>query len=198
MKLKQSKRFLALITFVYFLLPFIHIGLALAGLVCMAFPFILLYRHNRLSWCCSYCPRAQLLSSIRIRKTLPSVPEMLKKEKGAKIRGMVLNYFCLNLMFILVSSVMVAAGSMAPIDRIRLFIVFELPFHIPQLLSSPVLPPVLLHLSYRIYSIMTSSLIAGIALALLYRPRTWCAVCPVNTLSKRILEIKLLHEGAHK
>ncbi len=197
MKLLHSKKILALITLTYFILPFLHIGLALAGLICMALPFILLFRDNRLSWCSSYCPRAQLLSSVRFRKTMPPVPEIMKKEKGEKIRGLVLNYFCLNLMLILVSSVMVASGSMAPIERIRLFIVFELPFQMPQLLSNPILPPALLHLSYRIYSIMTSSLIAGLLLAVFYRPRTWCAVCPVNTLSKRILHARLLHGSTH-
>ena len=47
---------------------------------------------------------------------------------------------------------------------------------------------ILLHFSYRIYSIMLSSLIAGSVLALLFKPRTWRAVCPVNTLSDGYLK----------
>ena len=193
---RHSAVLLAAITLLYFILPFIHIGLALAGLICMALPFILLYRDRKLSWCGAYCPRAHFLWFINFRKKPAAVPALFKGDRGEKLRGIILNYFCFNLMFVVISSIMVGSGSMPPIDRVRLFIVFQLPFQLPQLLSEPVLPPLLLHLSYRIYSIMTSSLIAGTILAVLYRPRTWCTVCPVNTLSRRILRRQVLQESA--
>ncbi|WP_319478585.1 hypothetical protein [Marispirochaeta aestuarii] len=40
---------------------------------------------------------------------------------------------------------MVVAGNMAPIDRVRILILFEIPFTMPQLLSQPVLAPIMLH-----------------------------------------------------
>ncbi|WP_321992669.1 hypothetical protein [Marispirochaeta aestuarii] len=35
---------------------------------------------------------------------------------------------------------------------------------------------------------MATSFLVGTLLAILYRPRTWCRVCPVSTMSDRVLK----------
>jgi hypothetical protein len=61
------------------------------------------------------------------------------------------------------------------------------PFELPQLLHFTV-SPVVLHLSYRLYSIMFSSTLVGLTLAILYMPRTWCSICPVQTMVTDIVK----------
>ena len=80
------------------------------------------------------------------------------------------------------STIMVALGRMDGLLHVRLFMAFQAPFTLPQLFSVQ-LPEFLTHFSYRIYSMTLSSTLIGLALGILYAPRTWCAVCPVNTLS---------------
>ncbi|WP_319416326.1 4Fe-4S binding protein [Marispirochaeta aestuarii] len=182
---RSLNRYLLFITLAYFTLGFVHIGFALSGLLCMTIPFVLVFRDRKKSWCQGYCPRAQFFDLFRKTGDTAKTPGFLLERKT---RDLVLSYFCMNLFFIAASTMMVAAGNMAPIDRVRILIIFEIPFAMPQLLSQPVLPPALLHFSYRIYSMMTTSFLAGTLLALLYRPRTWCRVCPVNTMSDRVLK----------
>jgi hypothetical protein len=129
------------------MLSFIHIALASLALVCMALPFYLAYRDQKKTWCKSVCPRADFLQKVgRIspRKTAP------KWMVGNKARKAVLGYFCMNLLFVTMSTIAVATGRIEPIERIRLLIVLELPWSLPQLVSFVHLPVWLSHLSYRI------------------------------------------------
>jgi hypothetical protein len=83
---------------------------------------------------------------------------------------------------------MVASGNMAPIDKVRLFIAFQLPWDMPQLLVLQYYNPLLEHIAFRLYSLMLSSTILGTLLAVVYKPKTWCVVCPVKTLSTKYLK----------
>ena len=94
-------------------------------------------------------------------------------------------YFGLNLLFITGSTVRIALGLMESMAFVRLFIFIPL-FPLPQLLDIAA-PPFLIHLSYRLYSMMLSSTILGVVFALVWRNRLWCAVCPVGNLSNKML-----------
>ncbi len=172
-----------LFTLAYFLLPLIHMAFAFLALACLALPFLLPLGGRGRVWCHRLCPRADFLSKLKFlsRRRIP--PKWLT---GDRARQSLLTYFGINLFFITLSTLMVTVGGIAPIDRVRLLIVFPLPWSLPQLIPSPVLPAPLLHLAYRFYSLMLTSTLLGTVLALLYRPRSWCAVCPVGTLSKGV------------
>ncbi|HSP48324.1 MAG TPA: 4Fe-4S binding protein, partial [Clostridiaceae bacterium] len=43
--------------------------------------------------------------------------------------------------------------------------------------------PWITHLAFRLYSMTLTSTVIGLIMGALYRPRTWCSVCPVNTVS---------------
>ena len=106
--------------------------------------------------------------------------------RTGRARTIMLWYFGLNLLFIIGSTTRIALGKMEPFAFIRLFIFIPL-FPLPQLIHLN-LSPVLLHLSYRFYSMMLSSTILAAVLARIYRPRIWCAMCPVGTLSNTLLK----------
>jgi hypothetical protein len=187
----NSKRYglytsLALITLLYFALGFISIYFALLAVVCMTLPFLLAQRAKKRIWCHSYCPRASLFSHMnKDQKSWKRVPLTFT---NGKFRTYVLWYFGLNLLFMTGSTIQIALGNMAPMPYIRLFIL--IPFvPLPQLihLSAPLW---LTHLSYRLYSMMLSSTLLGIVLAYLYRPRSWCSICPVGTLTQNMVRQK--------
>lgn len=175
--MNRKLTYLSIVTIAYFLLGFIHMGLALLALLCMILPFALLYLSGKKIWCTTYCPRSYWLDIIGKTGSNRRKPRFLI---GLKARRYVLAYFCINLFFITMSSIMVGLGKAAPMDVIRFFIIIPTNWRLPQLLEFGVMPPVLLHLSYRLYSVMLSSTLAGSALAMLYKPRTWCAICPIN------------------
>ncbi len=173
---------LFLVTLLYFSLGFVSILLGLLAVVCMTIPFVLLARYKKKLWCSTYCPRASLLLQTGTTRKKRSIPRQFS---NGTLKKVMLWYFGLNLLFITGSTIQVAMGNMASMEYIRLFIAIPL-VPLPQLITVEA-PSALMHLSYRLYSMMLSSTILGIVLSRLYRPRIWCAICPVGTLSNGVL-----------
>ncbi|QEN08095.1 hypothetical protein EXM22_08890 [Oceanispirochaeta crateris] len=172
-------------TVFYFLAGFVNIHFAGLALLCMGTPFVLLVRNKKNLWCRGICPRRDYFSLFKFMNVGLKVPRWLV---SFKMKNILFTYFCFNLMLIGLSTVFVSQGQMSPIDRVRLFIFFQIPLEMPQLFSFQTVNPVFLHLSYRFYSLMLSSVILGTILAVLFKPATWCVICPVNTLSQRYID----------
>lgn len=172
-----------LVTLLYFSLGFISILFGLLAVFCMTTPFLLLARYKKKIWCSTYCPRASLLMKTGTKKKDRAIPRQFSN--GTLKRAM-LWYFGINLFFITGSTIQVAMGNMASMEYIRLFIAIPL-VPLPQLITAEA-PPALMHLSYRLYSMMLSSTLLGIVLSRIYRPRLWCAICPVGTVSNMMLK----------
>jgi polyferredoxin len=89
---------------------------------------------------------------------------------------------------ITMSTIRVARGIMLPVEKVRFLIVIFLPWKLPQLLALGQAYGWVIHLSYRIYSMMFTTTVIGLLLGFLFMPRTWCTVCPINTLSELSLK----------
>lgn len=181
---KSSRGLLSIFTILYFLLGFVNIHFSFLALGCMIIPFILLLRKRKNNWCSGICPRADYLSLFRFVNFRLKAPKWLF---GNNMKNNILVYFCINILFITMSTFMVRAGRMLPIDKIRLFIAFQLPIDLPQIIPTSLDSPVLLHLAFRLYSLMLSSTLLGTFLAIVFKPKTWCVICPVKTISHRYL-----------
>lgn len=171
-------------TFVYSLAVFglslIHISFALIGLACYISPVILYLKYKNKTWCQNYCPRAVILSTLFDRFGLHlKSPRWLTTNS---IKEFFIYYVSMNFFFASMSTLMVYLGRIQPMLFVRLFMAFEAPFTLPQMLSLN-LPVFVLHFSYRVFSMLFSSLLIGLVLGFLYAPRSWCVICPVNTLS---------------
>lgn len=183
--MRQKKRnlldWLFVGTIVFFVLGMIHITLALLGFICMVTPFILRARSGKKLWCTTYCPRASFfntfLGPIALHLKAPKWLFSKETKKG------VLMFFCINIVFITMSTIMVGLGRIEPMLFLRFLIVFTVPFELPQLISMDA-PVFLMHLGYRFYSVMLTTTTVGVLLGILYRPRTWCNICPIQTLTK--------------
>ena len=44
--------------------------------------------------------------------------------------------------------------------------------------------------SFGFYSLMLTSLLIGLIVMVLYKPRTWCAFCPMGTMTQGICKLK--------
>lgn len=152
------------------------------GFVCLTLPFVLLRRDKKKTWCKSYCPRASLFSVLFKGRSLTkrTAPKLLTNDRAKRI---VLVYFCLNLFALVMSTTMVSIGRIDVIDKVRFLMAFQLPWDIPQLLNINDIPNWAVHLSFRIYSMMFSTTVVGLLLGWIYTPRTWCTICPINTIS---------------
>lgn len=182
--LKQNRKNymdkLFVLTILFFLMGMINISLSILGFLCMILPFVLFFYAKEKLWCNFYCPRAGLFT-----KVLSKVSQNKKVPKwltGERIKKAVLIYYGINMFLAVMSSIMVARGRADAMEYVRFFIFFKLPFNLPQLIYLSLSPPVA-HVSYRIYSIMFTSIVIGLGFGLMYKPRTWCVICPIQTLT---------------
>ena len=183
----RNNKYLFLITLSFFASGLINIHFSLLGLVCMTLPIILLLKDRKKTWCQGYCPRASLFTSCGKAKKWNARNTPLFFIKG-KMKWIMLAYFITSLILILMSTLAVAKGNRSPMEHLRFLIFLPLPFQVPQMFDLPTIAPWLTHLSYRFYSMMMTTTVLGIILALLYKPRTWCTICPIATVSDVILK----------
>lgn len=181
--------YLYLITILFFILGLFNIIFAWLGFICMILPFILLLRDKKKTWCQKYCPRASLYTVLfkGRSKMGKAAPKWLIK---GNTKTIMLIYFSVNLFILLMSTFMVFMGRINAVERLRFMLVFQLPWKIPQALNIGFIPDWAIHLSFRIYSMMFTTTTIGLILGWLYKPRTWCTICPINTLSDMSLKKK--------
>ncbi len=180
--MKNIQNQIFVFTMIFFGLGMIHISFALVGLLCFTIPFIQYFIHKDKFWCKYVCPRAGFFNRVIAKINLGLKPPRFLTTAATK--EIVVTYFAVNLFFVVMSTLMVSFGRIEPLEEIRFLIYFTVPIRLPQLLAVEVAAP-LLHLSYRVYSMIFTSVLVGSVLGILYRPRTWCAICPVNTLTTK-------------
>ncbi len=183
----RNNKLLFLITISYFVLGIVNIHFALLGIVCMTIPILLLLKNRKKTWCQVYCPRASLYTTCAKAKRGSSRKTPLFFVRG-KMKWIMLGYFGLSLTFILISTIGVARGVRPAMEYLRFLIIIPVPFQLPQVIDTISLIPWLTHLSYRFYSMMMTTTFLGLLLAFLYKPRTWCTICPIATISDVVLK----------
>jgi hypothetical protein len=181
---KTKQRFYFIFTLLFFILGFFNILFAWLGFLCMILPFTILFKTGKNKWCQTYCPRANLYTTLFKRtKSRPS-PKWVNTKWAKKL---FLGYFIFNIFILILSTIMVVVGRIQSMEMVRILFAFQLPWDLPQLINLPNIPTWSIHLSFRIYSMMLTTTSIGLVLGYLYRPRTWCTICPVMTLSNMYL-----------
>lgn len=178
----KNHKDLYVITLAFFGLSFVNIHFALLGLLCMFLPMYLLKRDTKKTWCQGYCPRSTLFMTLGKKRKKKGLPTPLSFIKG-NLKNVVLGYFFISLTIALLSTIQVVRGAMAPmlIPRFLILIPITLPF--PQLFSLSAAPLWLTHFAFRLFSMMMTTTLLGLTLSYVYKPRTWCTICPINTVS---------------
>lgn len=187
--MKTYTKFLFAVTLAYFALGFVNIHFAVLGLICMTVPLVLLFKNTKKTWCQGVCPRASLFSSCgKITKSFSyKTPKFFVK---GNMKWIVLSYFVVSLLFIAVSTVKVAGGSAASMEYLRFLMIFPIKAALPQLIEFSGIAPWITHFAYRFYSMMMTTTVLGLIFALVYRPRTWCTICPISTISDAYINSK--------
>lgn len=180
------KKHLYFVTIIFFALGFFNILFAWLGFVCMVFPFVLLIKHRKKIWCQNYCPRVKLFGALFSNRSLTGKAGPAWLTRG-KVKWYVMGYFVLNLIVLIMSTIMVLNGKVEPIENVRFLFAFKLPWNMPDLLELNGFPGWSVHLAFRVYSMMLTTTVMGFVLAWVFKPRTWCTVCPINTTSDLIL-----------
>lgn len=185
----KNNKFLYLITILFFALGFVNIHFSLVGIVCMLLPLLLLIKDNKKTWCQGYCPRASLYTSCGRLTNKHSRKTPIFFIKG-NMKWIMLSYFGISLFIIIMSTLRVAAGSIPAMGYLRFLLVFPIKGEMPQLIQFSNMVSWVTHLSYRFYSMMMTTTVLGLIMAIVYKPRTWCTICPIATISDSYIKFK--------
>ena len=193
MKKKWTSK-LYILTILFFTLGFFNIIFAWLGFACFIIPFVLVAKDGKKTWCQSYCPRASFFTVLFKNKSLTcsTAPKWLIKGKA---KWFLLIYFCFNLFILTMSTIMVFKGRIDAMEKVRFMIAFKIPWNMPQLLNIDTIPDWAVHLSFRVYSMMFTTTVMGMVLGWIYKPRTWCTICPVNTISDLAIRKGIRHDA---
>jgi hypothetical protein len=152
----------------------------------MTLPVLLLLKNKKKTWCQGYCPRASLYTQIgKHTKHRRKTPHFFIH---GNMKWILLSYFGVSLFIIIMSTLGVSRGRMPAMDYLRFLLFLPVPGPMPQLINLPAIAPWVTHFAYRMYSMMMTTTTLGLIMALLYRPRTWCTVCPIATVSDLYLQ----------
>ena len=81
-----------------------------------------------------------------------------------------------------------AAGAASLREAIKLFWTFRVPWGWTY--TAGTVADWVAQFSFGFYSLMLTSLLLGLIVMVLYKPRTWCAFCPMGTMTQGICKLK--------
>ena len=83
---------------------------------------------------------------------------------------------------------LVGAGARSLGEAIKLFWTFRVPWDWAY--TAGTVPDWVAQFSFGFYSLMLTSLLLGLIVMALYKPRSWCAFCPMGTMTQGICKLR--------
>lgn len=187
MKQKKWYDYLWIWTMIYFVLGFFNIMFAWLGMIDFLVPLCIAIFGGTKGFCNKYCGRGQLLGKIgsmgcsRMRNT----PKWMASKA---FRYGFLVFFLTMFGNMLFQTWLVASGAESLKEVIKLFWTFKVPWGWTY--TAGMVPDWIAKYAFGFYSLMLTSTLIGLIVMALYKPRTWCAFCPMGTMTQSICKIK--------
>ncbi len=175
-------------TIIYFSLGFFNILFAWLGMIDFLLPLIFaIFVGNK--WFCNHmCGRGELFNllgkKLKCSRGTPSPKWMVSKW----FRYGFLAFFLTMFGSMLFQTYLVFAGQKSLGKAIKLFWTFKVPWKMAY--HGSIFPDWVAQFGFGFYSLMLTSTLIGLIVMVLYRPRTWCAFCPMGTMTQSICILK--------
>ncbi len=190
MALQRKKKwsdYMWLVSATYFTLGFFNIALAWLGVICFAIPLLMAIFGGNKGYCNNYCGRGQLF--LQLGNTLglsrkKTAPRWLSSKW---FRNGFLIFFLFFFIQMLYITWVVAHEAQSLQQTIHLLWSFNVPWHWAYTMP---IEPWKAQFAFGLYGIMLTSLIVGVVLTIVYKPRTWCVFCPMGNMTQMICKVK--------
>lgn len=172
---------------VYFSLGIFSIGFAWLGLFDFFLPLLFAIFGGNKFFCNRLCGRGQLYRLIGKRLKLTAhecVPSFLANNV---FRRSFLIFFLLMFSLLLKSTWDVFTGAESLKQAIVLFWTFEIPWNFA---FAGGWEDWFYRFAFGFYGLMLTSLLLGFIMMIFFKPRAWCAVCPMGTMTQEICKLK--------
>ena len=187
---KRWYQYFWIFSIVYFSLGFVNILFAWLGMICFLTPLAFALVAGNKDYCNHYCDRGQLFQLLGSRLHLSARNELPTWLRSRRFRYGFLAFFLTMFVNVIVVSYHAAAG--APLrETVTLFWLFDVPWGWAYSGDGA---PWAAQFAFGFYSLMLTSAIIGILMMLRYRPRAWCVICPMGTMTQAICRAKVPKE----
>jgi hypothetical protein len=172
----------------YFAMGFFNIIFAWLGLISFFLPFVFAIGFGTKDFCNKYCDRGQLLRVLGGQVGFSTGRLMPSWLRSSWFRYGFLTFFMSMFGQMLYTTYLVSAGAKELSEAVTLFWSIRVPWEWAYTAGS--VEPWQAQFAFGLYSLMLTSAIIGILLMLLFKPRSWCAVCPMGTMTQMICKVR--------
>lgn len=173
---------------VYFSLGFFNILFAWFGMIDFLLPLFIAVIGGNKWFCNNLCGRGQLFSLLGGKLHWSSGKATPKWMLSKWFRYGFLCFFLTMFGNVLFQTYLVFSGAGSLKQVVSLAWAIKLPWNWAY--TEGQVSPWVAQFSFGLYSIMLLSLIVGLIVMALYKPRSWCVFCPMGTMTQDICKIK--------
>ena len=170
----------------YLILGVVNVLFAWLGMICFLTPLLIAIFGGGKTYCNKYCGRGQLFELIggKLKLSLMNEPPEFLSSKWFRVGFLV--FFMTMFGLMVYDTYLVFLG--APLKEVvTLLWVFKFPW---RWANTAFVSPWIARFSFGFYGVMLTSSVLGLVTMLVYRPRSWCAYCPMGTMTQGISLIK--------
>lgn len=172
----------------YLVLGFFNILFAWLGLLCFFIPLLMALFGGEKGYCNRYCGRGQLLGLLGGRLRLSRNKPMPRWLRSKWFRYGFLLFFLVMFGNMLFSTYLVFADANSLRQTVTLLWSLRLPWHWAY--HGTLFAPWVAQFAFGFYSVMLTSTLLGLVTMALFKPRSWCAYCPMGTMTQLICKAK--------
>ena len=188
MKAKHWYDYLWVYAIIYFALGFFNILFAWLGMIDFLLPLFLAIFGGNKFFCNHLCGRGQLFSKLGTDLKCSRCKPTPRWMSSKWFRYGFLLFFLTMFGNMVFQTYLVAAGAASLREAIKLFWTFRVPWSWTY--TGGTVADWVAQFSFGFYSLMLTSLLLGLIVMVLYKPRTWCAFCPMGTITQGICKLK--------
>ncbi|POP31761.1 4Fe-4S binding protein [Lactonifactor longoviformis] len=188
MRTKKWYDYLWIWSIIYFAMGFFNILFAWLGMIDFLLP-LLIAVFGKSKWFCNHlCGRGQLFAllggKLKLSRNKPTPKWMVSKW----FRYSFLLFFMTMFGNMVFQTWLVASGTAGLREAIKLLWTIRVPWGWTY--TAGAVSPWIAQFSFGFYGLMLTSLIIGLAVMLLYKPRSWCTFCPMGTMTQGICRLE--------
>lgn len=139
-------------------------------------------------FCNNFCGRGQLFSLLGGKLGCSSGKSTPKWMSSKWFRYGFLVFFLTMFGNMVFQTYLVFAGAESLKEAIKLFWTIKVPWGWTYTVG--MVPDWVAQFSFGFYSVMLTSLLLGLIVMFLFKPRSWCAFCPMGTMTQGICQLK--------
>lgn len=186
-KNKKIREYLWLASSLYLILGLFNILFAWLGIICFTIPLLISLFGGGKKYCNQYCGRGQLLDILGKKFKFSRNKPMPRFLVSKTFRYGFLIFFLFMFSKMLFATYLVFSETNSLKEVITILWTFKMPWNFTDVSS---VSPWIAQFAFGFYSLMLTSTILGVLTGILYKPRSWCAYCPMGTMTQGISIIK--------